>query len=139
MLHCVVESIFVYFLNKSLCAVNNYYRAFEQRSRWLREDLILIGDIDEYEKKLIEEWTVHFETMNEELGSEATEKAKITAARAVYDWAEKVANFPIRERCQELFITRGSYQMLSDKLKVGWHPDFKRKLSKIMGVDEVLK
>ena len=27
-------------------AVNNYYRAFEQRSRWLREDLLIIGDLE---------------------------------------------------------------------------------------------
>jgi hypothetical protein len=118
-------------------AVNNYYRAFEQRSRWMREDLILVGDIEDYEKRLVEEWETHFETMREDLGGDAAEKEKIRAARAIYNWIEKEADIPIRPRCQELFITRGSYHILSDKKKVGWHPEFRARLEHLLEGKEV--
>lgn len=46
-------------------AVADYYRAFEQRSRWLREDLLLVGDLENYEKRLVEEWERAFERVKQ--------------------------------------------------------------------------
>jgi hypothetical protein len=123
-------------LRRVSIAVNNYYRAFEQRSRWLREDLLLVGDIGDYEKRLVEEWEIHFETMREELGEEAAENEKVNAARNIYNWIEKEASFPIR-KCEELFITRGSYHILSDRQEVGWHPEFKNRLKRLLEGHEV--
>lgn len=115
-------------------AANNYYRAFEQRSRWMREELLLIGDIEEYERRLVEEWETYFETMKDELGVTAAEQEKIKAAQKLYGWAEKEANFSIKDKCTELFITRGSYQILSDKMVVGWHLEFQSRLEKLLGI-----
>lgn len=115
-------------------AVNNYYRAFEQRSRWMREDLILVGDIEDYEKRLIEEWNIRFETMKENLGEKPSDERKIEAARAIYAWIEQEADIPIRPRCQENFITRGSYHILSDRREVGWHVEFKERLASIFNI-----
>lgn len=120
-------------------AVNNYYRAFEQRSRWVREDLLLVGDLEDYENQLVEEWETHFETMREDLGQDAAEKEKVKAARDIYNWIEKEANFPIRPKCHELFITRGSYHILSDKQEVGWHPEFRDRLKTILESKGVVK
>ncbi|HEV8718893.1 MAG TPA: ABC-three component system protein [Candidatus Binatia bacterium] len=39
-----------------LFAIRDYFRAYEQRSRWVREDLLLVGELDHYEKRLVEEW-----------------------------------------------------------------------------------
>ncbi|MHB1697447.1 MAG: ABC-three component system protein [bacterium] len=113
-------------------AVNNYYRAFEQRSRWMREELLYVGDIGDYEKLLVEEWETYFETMKDELGETAVEQEKINAAKNLYGWVEKAANIPIKEKCNELFITRGSYQILSDRKVVGWHIEFKERLEKLL-------
>ena len=113
-------------------AVNNYYRAFEQRSRWMREDLILIGGIEDYEKRLVDEWVTYFETMREDLGDDAAEREKVKAARTIYDWVEKEADIPIRPRSHELFITRGSYHILSDRQEVGWHPEFRTRLEHLL-------
>lgn len=44
-----------------LAAVRDYYRAFTQRSCWLREDLLLVGELDGYERKLREEWEIQFD------------------------------------------------------------------------------
>jgi len=57
-------------------AVRDYYRAFEQRSRWVRDDLVVGMDLHKYEKRLTEEWELVFEAMRDELGDTATDEAK---------------------------------------------------------------
>jgi hypothetical protein len=37
-------------------AILDYYRAFEQRSAWARENLLVSGEVEEYEDRLVEEW-----------------------------------------------------------------------------------
>jgi len=63
-----------------LAAVRDYYRAFTQRSRWLREDLLLVGELDGYERKLQEEWEIQFERQGDRLGEAAGEDAKVACA-----------------------------------------------------------
>ncbi len=107
-----------------LYAIHNYFRAFEQRSRWMREDLLLVGELDQYEEKLIREWGVRFERMKDNLSNYALEDEMRDAGRRIYEWVETDASIPIRRECNEPFITRGSYQMLADCRRVGWHPKF---------------
>jgi hypothetical protein len=112
-------------------AVRDYYRAFEQRSRWLRDDLLLIGDIEKYERRLVEEWELVFEGMRDELGEGVAGEAREKAAREVLAWAER-ATIPIRPAVVEPFVTRGSLHMLADKLRVGWHPEFRDRLEHLL-------
>lgn len=91
-----------------VAAVRDYYRAFEQRSRWLRDDLLVAGDLTTYEKKLTEEWELVFEAVRDELGDAAADAAKEHAARKVLRWAEG-ASIPIRPRVTEPFVTRGCF------------------------------
>lgn len=112
-------------------AIRDYYRAFSQRSRWLRDDLLLIGDIEIYERRLVEEWELVFEAMQDELGIDATETAKEAAARSVLTWAERIT-IPIRPSVIEPFVTRGSLHMLSDRLDIGWHPEFNHHLEHLL-------
>ncbi len=112
-------------------AIRDYYRAFEQRSRWLRDDLLLIGDLDKYENRLIEEWELNFEAMKDEMGSGAIEEAKESAARSVLAWAERTT-IPIRPMVVEPFVTRGSLHMLSDELRIGWHAEFYERLKHLL-------
>ncbi|GAO01721.1 hypothetical protein PSR1_00581 [Anaeromyxobacter sp. PSR-1] len=111
--------------------VRDYYRAFEQRSRWIRDDLLLVGDLDKYERRLCEQWELIFEAVRDELGDQAAEDAKRSAALQVLKWAETVL-IPIRPSVTEPFITRGSFHMLADDLRVGWHPEFQQLLSKLL-------
>lgn len=117
-------------------AIREYFRAYEQRSRWIREDLLLVGELDRYEERLIEEWQIFFERMKEDLGEKAAEEEKVRAARALYQWVESEANFPIRPRCTEPFVTRGSFHILADGLRVGWHPDFADRVKKVLESSE---
>lgn len=116
---------------RALAAVREYFRAFEQRSRWLREDLVLVGELDRYERRLIEEWKLVFERIKDDLGEETAEEAKVRAAKEVYRWVEESV-FPIRANVTEPFVTRGSFHILSDRLRVGWHPEFLDRLRHLL-------
>lgn len=114
-----------------LAAVRDYYRAFEQRSRWMREELLLVGELDRYEQHLREEWELAFLRVVDELGEAAEEDAKRRAAQEVYSWVEKSC-FPIRHRVQHESMSRGSLHILSDRLQVGWHPEFMERLKHLL-------
>ncbi|MBW4420962.1 MAG: hypothetical protein KME13_17280 [Myxacorys californica WJT36-NPBG1] len=114
-----------------LAAIRDYYRAFEQRSRWVREDLLLIGELDSYEKLLREEWELQFDRVADEVGDDVAEDAKRAAAHEIYAWVEKSC-YPIRPQVQHPSMTRGSFHILSDRLKVGWHPEFMNRLQQVL-------
>ncbi|MDI6838431.1 MAG: hypothetical protein QMD99_22295, partial [Rhizobiaceae bacterium] len=60
--------------NRIQGAIIDYYRAFEQRSAWARESLLVNGEMEEYEDRLADEWSrykdVVFESLNEDTGEE---------------------------------------------------------------------
>ena len=109
-------------------AVKDYFRAFTQRSRWEREDLLTVGELGRYEEQLIEEWSIRFRHMSEDVGEQPSEPAMVQAAKRLYRWVETDARFAIRPRCADPFLTRGSYHMLADQRRVGWHLDFEARL-----------
>lgn len=114
-------------------AIQDYYRAFEQRSRWQRQDLLFIGDLRTYEMRLIEEWTLLFAAIEDRLGDEPTEEDKKAAAKEVLFWVETGdVKARIKQDVTEAFITRGSLHILSNELRVGWHPDFRSRLQHLM-------
>jgi hypothetical protein len=113
-------------------AVKNYYRAFEHRSRWVREGIIAPEELKRYEDQLIDEWEVCFERMKERIDEDIPEESKITFAKALYEWAETDVIIPIRPAITEPFVTRGSYQILSNDKRVGWHPEFEILLEKLI-------
>lgn len=114
-------------------AIRNFYRAFEQRSRWIREDLLHIGELDRYEDKLVEDWEIKFEQSKDELGESASEIEKKKTARKIYEWIESGDLYKVRPGIREDSISRGSYHMLSDELKVGWHVEFRDRIEKLIG------
>ena len=118
-------------------AIRNYYRAFEQRSRWIREDLIHVGDLDRYEDRLIEEWDLVFQQMKDSLGDQAAEDTIADAAQDLYTWVETGAHRPIRAAVVEPAIARGTYQILADDLRVGWHSEFRLRLEHLLSREDV--
>jgi hypothetical protein len=118
-------------------AIKNYFRAFEHRSRWLREDLLGIGELEKYEDALFEEWDIHFQEMKEELGEEPTEEIMKNAARALYKWVEIGTHPRIRSGVVEPSIPRGTFQILSDSQRLGWHVKFRERLQNVLEPKEV--
>jgi len=113
-------------------AVRHYMRAFEQRSRWLQDGLLQVGELSRYERKLTEAWEEEFAAMEEEIGREATEQEKVAAAKEIYRWATNTSNYRIRAECDEDFVCRGSFQILADDRAVGWHIDFLARLVAVL-------
>ena len=113
-------------------AIKDYFRAYTQRSRWIRDELLMVGELERYEERLEEEWERHFERMREYLGVNALDEEKLEAARALYVWVEDSDHPRIRPGVAELVIARGTYQMLSNRARVGWHIEFRERLQHLL-------
>jgi hypothetical protein len=105
-------------------AIRDYYRASEQRSRWAREELLVNGELENYEQELVEAWEPRFAAMHDELTSSCLAEERVTLGQTLFKWVELEANFPLRS-LREKFLTHGSYHILANRYAVGWHPDFK--------------
>ena len=118
-------------------ALRDYYRAFKQRANWVRNDLLYIDELEKYEERLIDEWEHAFAAMEDNLAeySGVTEEEKIEEGRRLFSDIEK-KDIRIRPKCQEAFVMRGSYHMLANQLKVGWHIDFYDRLKKLLAPGE---
>lgn len=117
--------------NRCMNAIYDYYRAVAQRSRWGREDLISGKEIEKYEERLEQEWERIFDAITDEI-EDNNEKEKIKKGKDIYKKIEIDTKINIRKRCVEPYVMRGSYHMLADELRVGWHPDFKEIISKML-------
>lgn len=120
--------------NRMRVALRDYYRAFRQRANWVRNDLLFVNELEKYEQRLIDEWEHCFSEMRDEIdtyGNSAEESDKIRMGRTVYSEIEK-KDIRIRPKCSEAFVMRGSYHILANKLKVGWHTDFYSRLKHLL-------
>lgn len=104
-------------------AIRDFYRASEQRSRWLRQELLVDGELEKYEQELTEAWQPRFASMADGLPEPCSPDAKVAGGQDLFKWAEQEASFPLRT-VRERFLTHGSYHILSNRNVVGWHPDF---------------
>lgn len=113
-------------------AVRDYLRAYTQRSRWVRQSMLIPGELGAYERRLQDEWDTLFGVMEDELGPQAAEDAKMEAAKKIYRWVETELRENIRPECTDPFVCKGSMHILSDGKKIGWHPDFEARLLEIL-------
>jgi hypothetical protein len=127
--------------NRIRSAILDYYRAFEQRSAWARENLLVSGEVEEYEDRLAEEWNRYKDVAFEKLKDESAEDALREAGATLYNWAEfetgKIESLRIRARVTESYVLRGSFHILADakpEPRVYWHPRFLDRLGEVLGV-----
>ena len=116
-------------------ALRDYYRAFKQRANWVRNDLLYVDELEKYEQRLIDEWEHVFAAMEDDLAeyNGATEEEKVKAGRVLFSDIEK-KDIRIRPKCQEAFVMRGSFHILANQLRVGWHVDFYERLKKLLSI-----
>ena len=118
-------------------AIVDYYRAFEQRSSWARENLLVSNEIEEYEDRLIDEWSRYKEVTFETITDKSDDAACLAAGRELYRWAElETASLRIRERVTEPYVVRGTFHILANARPlpyVHWHPRFLAELARILG------
>jgi hypothetical protein len=122
-------------------AILDFYRAFEQRSEWARENLLVPGELDRYEDRLVDEWKRFKDVVFEELDENSAEDTLKRAGKDLYKWADlessKIHSLRIRERVAEPYVTRGSFHMLANATpapRIFWHPRFLERIGKALGV-----
>ena len=113
-------------------AIRDYYRAFTQRSRWLRRELLGVDEIDRFEASLVDEWRFVFANLTAELPSDADEARKQRCGQRIFIHAAETAKARIRERYDESFMTRGSLHGLADSQRIGWHPEFDARVEALL-------
>ena len=104
-------------------AKRDFYRASAQRSHWARLNLLFDGEVGRFDMTLIEEWQPRFAQMCDGLANGSDETALREAGRTLYAWVETNARFPLRTTISR-FLNVGSYHILADDSRVGWHRDY---------------
>lgn len=133
------EQIFVEQLNllvvnntRLRLAIGSYYKAFQQRSRWLQEGLIYPRELSDYEKYLEGEWRMQFEIMKDEIGELPTEDELRKLGKNLLNWADTSQPNPIRPKFMDAGFSRGNFHILANDMRVGWHPHFTDRLAHLM-------
>lgn len=119
-------------------AVYDHNRAFLQRSRWQREQLLNIGELDSYDRRLLEEWRRVFVPLDEPSDeAKVTDEDKCRQARQLYGRFQERTLPEIRSEVRSGYVPLGSLHILADRLQIGWHPDWidllKHRLSEVQG------
>lgn len=114
-------------------AQEDHYRAFTQRSRWLKDKLIALDETERYELRLIDGWKERFSILEESVAQETDEALLAQHGSGLYEWISTEAagrsDLWVRTDFKCGYMTRGSYHMLANQLRVGWHPHYATRLS----------
>ena len=109
--------------NRLQFAKRDFYRASTQRSQWARQNLLFDGEVGHFDRTLVEEWQPRFAQMCDGLPEVNSDAALREAGDRLYGWVETDARFPLRTTTSR-FLNVGSYHILADDLRVGWHRDY---------------
>jgi hypothetical protein len=122
-------------------AILDYYRAYEQRSAWAREQLLVSGELEEYEDRLEDEWSRYRDVVFEKLDQESAESILREAGQRLYQWADlesgNISSLRIRERVTEPYVVRGCFHILANIAplpRIYWHPLFLNRLRELLAV-----
>jgi hypothetical protein len=113
-------------------AQEDHYRAFTQRSRWVNQQLLALDEATNYEARLIEGWKERFAIMREGIAGNGDDTSLAQHGLRLYEWivleAPSKAQLWVRTDFQAEYMVKGSYHMLADQFRVGWHPDYEARL-----------
>lgn len=106
-------------------AISDYKRAYSQRSKWLRDGRIAQQEYNKFDANLQDEWRSRFDLMQDEIEGKGDEERK-NAGHSFYRMNYVNPQYPLPLlRGASLYITKGSYQILSNEKTIGWHPNYK--------------
>lgn len=118
-------------------AQEDHYRAFSQRSRWVKDNLIGMDDLSQFESRLVDSWKLKFLIMKDAVESGLNDVRLARHGLNLYQWVETEAPSQsalwVRPQFQSPYMTRGSFHMLADLLRVGWHPEYETRLAATPG------
>jgi hypothetical protein len=110
-------------------AKKDFYKASEQRFKWLRERLLNPAEEIEYEKKIYADWERKFGLVEDEIDDSEMDEHALTQLCKTFFTRNYVSSVPqifIRPKVTDSFITSGSSHMLADQQRIVWHPKFKK-------------
>src|ERR1022692_1636394 len=114
----------------------DYYRAFEQRGKWQRENVTLTGEIEKYDDRLVDESARIREIIFDELKAESPEEVLQGTGRKLFtDLSTRDhPNLRIRAYVTATYVVMGSYHMLANEEtpRVHWHPRFTERMAQIL-------
>lgn len=113
-------------------AVHDYNRAYRQRGRWLREELVGIDELSRYETRLKDEWDRLWLPEGEDELAEISDPDAEGRGRGVLMNCEGTQVEPIRPKVSAPFVMRGSLHVLADELKIGWHHDWVERMQIVL-------
>jgi hypothetical protein len=105
----------------SSCAVN-LLTTESSISKWMSDFLITDKEMDEYKDRIKKSWGVKYHRTLDHLGDHPDEGAKRAAGKGLLDEMEKDPRY-IRS-LQDDMIYNGFCHIMSDEMKIGWHPEF---------------
>jgi hypothetical protein len=110
-------------------AMSDYYRAYNQRSRWERENLINPQEPFDFDKRLHDDWKRKFDIMAGDCDPD-NEDERVTIGKRFYEqfYIYTIPQVPIRTRFNQAYLVTGSCHLLADGKKIGWHPDYEKNL-----------
>lgn len=106
-------------------AIVDYYRAVEQTTRWVADDLVGLAELRKFEDNLHDEWERAFDDMIDDLGVDADDNAKVVAGKELLRRLIDSTAVTVRSRYNDRFFARGKRHELADTGQAGWHPDFR--------------
>ncbi|OAN55320.1 ABC-three component system protein [Sphingobium sp. TCM1] len=107
-------------------AIIDYFRAREQRSRWARDGLLRQNELTDYGRQLTEHWQRRRGVAEARVKTGMSEAELAGIGMDVFSTTTNNC-IPIRE-VSEAYVSQGSYHMLSDERRIGWHPEFTERL-----------
>ena len=111
-------------------AISDYKRAYGQRSKWLRDGRVAQTEYDTFDANLEEEWRSRFDMMQDDTeGQEEEERKKAGHKFYRENYVSPQYQLPLFRNNASSYITKGSYQMLSNDKTIGWHPDYNELLN----------
>jgi hypothetical protein len=94
--------------------------------------------MEEYEDRLVEEWTRYREVIFENIHPEGEEEIFRATGKELYRWAELgTQSLRMRERVTEPYVVRGAFHILANARptpRVFWNPQFMRRLGELLGL-----
>ena len=111
----------------------HYYKAFKQRSKWTRELQNIDQRLEKYDEELELKWKSEFDSIEREIDKKQspTDSELIDYGTRLFEWMDKSNYYPdlkLENSLSKIWLSKGSYHMLSNECKVGWHPKFMKLL-----------
>lgn len=107
-----------------LNAVNDFRKAYGQKNKWLQDGLIMPDELENYENNLYDNWNRMFSIVVDKNDGTKNSNELIQAGQDFYNEFIAKPHPNIRTNYTSIYYPIGSYHMLADKKRIGWHPNY---------------